>query len=218
MGGCGGNAAPYVLGALPDAERAQFEEHLRTCAVCREEVASLEAVTAVLPAAAPHVPAPPALKRRVMAAARAELRGRERAAAPHRSRRALVPAIAVGALAAVVAAIVLAGGGGSGSTRILRGEVAVPGARALLAVAGGRGQLSLSGMPQPRPGHVYELWVKRAGAPQPTDVLFTVSSRGSATAAVPGSMSGVRAVLVTAEPLGGSRVPTSRPLLLVNTS
>jgi hypothetical protein len=61
---------------------------------------------------------------------------------------------------------------------------------------------------------VYEVWVKRVGAPQPTDALFTVTSRGAATVGVPGSVAGVKEVLVTSEPLGGSRVPTSTPAII----
>ena len=43
-------------------------------------------------------------------------------------------------------------------------------------------------MPQAAPGRVYEVWVKRAGLPQPTDALFTVSSAGDASVGVPGSI------------------------------
>ena len=53
--------------------------------------------------------------------------------------------------------------------------------------------------------------MKRDGAPQPTDALFTVSSAGNATVGVPGNVSGVKQILVTAEPTGGSKVPTSTP-------
>ena len=38
----------YVLGALPQAERAAVEEHLRACATCRAECAELEQVPAFL--------------------------------------------------------------------------------------------------------------------------------------------------------------------------
>ena len=69
-------------------------------------------------------------------------------------------------------------------------------------------------MPKPVPGKVYEVWLKRSGKPQPTDALFTVSSAGTATVGVPGSLNGVKAVMVTAEPDGGSRVPTSAPVIV----
>src|SRR6266566_313369 len=38
----------YVLGAIDPAERAQVEEHLATCADCREELASLAGLPALL--------------------------------------------------------------------------------------------------------------------------------------------------------------------------
>ncbi len=56
--------------------------------------------------------------------------------------------------------------------------------------------------------------MQRGGSPQPTDALFSVSSSGGATVAVPGGVTGARAVLVTAEPLGGSRAPTSPPVIV----
>jgi hypothetical protein len=73
-------------------------------------------------------------------------------------------------------------------------------------------------MPQSPPNHVYEVWIKRGGAPQPTDALFTVSSAGNATVGVPGSVAGVKEILVTAEPTGGSKVPTSTPVIVANLS
>ena len=45
-------------------------------------------------------------------------------------------------------------------------------------------------MPQTAPRRVYEVWVKRSGAPQPTDALFTVTAAGDATVGVPGSVRG----------------------------
>ena len=57
---------------------------------------------------------------------------------------------------------------------------------------------------------VYEVWVERDGALEPSS-LFVPRRDGSAEAAVPGSLDGADAVLVTREPRGGSREPTSRP-------
>jgi hypothetical protein len=71
-------------------------------------------------------------------------------------------------------------------------------------------------MPQPPLGKVYEVWLRRASsAPSPTDALFSVTSRGSGSVAVPGNLHGVREVLVTSEPQGGSAHPTSAPVLRV---
>ena len=73
-------------------------------------------------------------------------------------------------------------------------------------------------MPQAGAGRVYEVWTKRAGAPAPTDALFTVTGGGKATVAVPGGVSGVKEILVTSEPLGGSRVPTRTPVIVARVS
>jgi anti-sigma-K factor RskA len=69
-------------------------------------------------------------------------------------------------------------------------------------------------MPATTPGRVYELWIKRSGAPAPTDALFTVSRAGTASVGVPGSVAGVRVLMVTSEPLGGSPAPTREPVVV----
>jgi anti-sigma-K factor RskA len=224
---CGGDAAPYVLGALTDEEHAQFVLHLESCTVCRDEVAALQRIASVLPTAVPQLNAPDALKGRIMATVRSEagLRGagaevepRRRARAPRFARRAGVLA-PLGALAAAVIAVVVIGSGGSSeSPRVIHAQVTVPRASVVVNVAGGHAQLDLARMPQSPPNHVYEVWVKRDGAPQPTDALFTVSSAGSATVGVPGSVAGVKEILVTAEPTGGSKVPTSTPVIVADLS
>ncbi len=229
--GCGGNAAPYVLGALTEDEHQAFCRHIESCSVCREEVAALQVVASALPSAAPQLSAPPELKRRVMSSVREDARRRESQEASRRaasepsgaSRRAALawlrwrPNLAVAALAAavvVLAVVALAPGGGGGGTRVIRAEVLVPRASASLSVSDGHAQMSIVGMPQSGPGRVYEVWTRRSGSPQPTDALFTVTAGGDATVGVPGSVAGVREVLVTSEPLGGSRVPTSAPVIV----
>jgi hypothetical protein len=58
------------------------------------------------------------------------------------------------------------------------------------------------------------VWLKPAhGAPQPTQSLFLPRADGNATVAVPDSAGHMAAVLVTAEPEGGSPQPTSDPVL-----
>jgi anti-sigma-K factor RskA len=226
---CGDNAAPYVLGALTEEEHEAFRGHLESCTVCREEVAALQVVASALPAIAPQLGAPPDLKRSVMASVREDVRreeqlaGRQSPARMGAFRGALSawtqwrPVLASGALAAAVAVIVIAiaSGGGSGSVgRVIRAEVIPRGAMASLHVSDGRAQLQVSGMPQTPPQRVYEVWVRRSGGPQPTDALFTVTSHGDATVGVPGSVSGVKVVMVTSEPLGGSKVPTTSPVIV----
>jgi anti-sigma-K factor RskA len=223
--GCGEDAAPYVLGALTEEEHAAFLVHLESCAICRDEVSALEGVASALSSAVPQLTAPEALKHRVMntvnseAGLRSASAPRLRAAGtPRRGRLSVL--VAAGALAAVVVAIVLVASGGPGGrgSRVIRAQVTVPRASVSVSLNDGHAQLNLAGMPQSPPNHVYEVWVKRGGAPQPTDALFTVSSAGSATVGVPGSVAGVKQILVTAEPVGGSKVPTTAPMIVANIS
>jgi hypothetical protein len=75
------------------------------------------------------------------------------------------------------------------------------------------------GLPAPPSGRVYQIWLKRPGkAPEPTSALFTPRRDGTATATVPGDLGGVSQMLVTDEPRGGSRQPTTSPLLSASMS
>ena len=67
-------------------------------------------------------------------------------------------------------------------------------------------------MPPLADDEVYEVWVQRAGVLEPRSI-FVLDSDGTAEAAVPGPLEGASAVYVTREPRGGSRQPTSEPLL-----
>jgi anti-sigma-K factor RskA len=227
--GCEGDAPAYVLGALTEAERVAFEAHMASCALCREELTSLRDAASALPLAAPQMSAPEGLRARVLAQVRAEPRHRA-AATPQRSRGgasaarrrpllrgyAIVPAAGAIAVVALVLAIVLSGGGGSPATRVFKAEVRAAGASGYVSVSGSHAQLTLTGMPATAPGRVYELWIKRSGAPAPTDALFSVTRAGTATVGVPGSVAGVRALMVTSEPLGGSRAPTREPVVIAS--
>lgn len=235
--GCGGNVAPYVLGALTEREHEDFARHMESCAVCREEVAALELVAATLPAAAPHMRAPAELKQRVMSSVREDAHRRRAQDASRRTGRDATrarrsaglawlrwqPNLVAGALAAaaiVLAVIAFAPAGGGGATHVYRAAVLAHGASASLSVSDGHAQLNIADMPQASAGHVYEMWIKRSagGRPLPTDALFTVDADGAASVGVPGSVSGVREVMVTSEPLGGSRVPTLPALIVARLS
>ncbi len=221
---CGQDAAPYVLGALSEAEHEAFVAHLSTCPACREEVTELQIVADALPAAVTQVQAPERLRGRLMATVRseAELRraGEPKIASPSRKRRVdrrwLAGSLAATAAAGVLAVVLVAGGGSGSSQRVYKAETPDSMARVSLLVSADRGTLRISGMPRTAPGRVYEVWVKRSGAPQPTNALFTVSSSGSATVGVPGSMRGVHTVMVTSEPEGGSSVPTTSAVIVAN--
>ena len=173
--GCGEDAAPYVLGALTEAEHSAFLAHLETCAACREEVASLQIVANTLPAAVPQHSAPTALRGRVMATVRTEAELRGASARPRRTgRRASAQRLswrlaftsAAATAAVVVLAVILLGGSSHTGTRVIRAEVSTPSASATLSVSSGHGTLSMARMPKTAPGRVYEVWIKRCGLPE----------------------------------------------------
>ena len=64
--------AGYALDALDPAEREAFEAHLEGCERCQEELASFWEVTGGLAAAADGPAPSPALRERILEAARAE--------------------------------------------------------------------------------------------------------------------------------------------------
>jgi hypothetical protein len=221
------DAAPYVLGALEDAD--SYREHLRECPTCRAEVGELQLAADMLGATAAPAVAPKALRERVLATVRSEaelLRAAGDTSEPPRRRgggarsRRLsfaTAGVAVAAAAAVIAVLVI-NPGASTREHVTSGQVAAvaPGARATLRQRDGRADMVVSGLPRPALGKIYEVWLKRGtGSPQPTDALFSVTSRGSGAVDVPNSLQGVKEVLVTSEPLGGSTQPTSPPVIRI---
>jgi anti-sigma-K factor RskA len=131
------------------------------------------------------------------------------------------PAVALAATAAVLALGVLGGTllRGGGDTRTLVAQTAPAGSTVKMIVRSeGHSTLVAQRLPAAGKGRVYQVWLQRRGAaPEPTDALFEVRSNGSASVDVPGSMAGVKAVLVTSEPDGGSRTPSRPPIVAVTT-
>ena len=93
------------------------------------------------------------------------------------------------------------------------------GGRATLEVEDGHGRLVASKLPAPPEGRVYQVWLDKGGkVPEPTNALFSTRTDGSASVDVPGSLDGVRRVMVTDEPQGGSSEPTGKLLLSASTA
>jgi anti-sigma-K factor RskA len=239
--GKGDTAGAYVLGALPEDEAYAFELHLAACATCQRDIHQLASAADMLGTAVPAVPAPPDLGVRIKRIVRAEAE-LLRAAGPEadrpaqksrvrdffggrgmvRPRIAVAGTLAVGLLVGLVVGATSLGGS-TPSTRAISAQVLQPGvahgASATLHVTGESGTLSVSHFPSPPTGRVYEVWLLGSGkAPRPTDALFSVDSSGNGTVAVPGSLHGVREILVTAEPLGGSPHPTRSPIIAAPTT
>jgi anti-sigma-K factor RskA len=221
------DAAPYVLGALEEHELKSFREHLAGCALCRMEVAELQSVVDELAASAPRVPAPAELQERVLATVRSQAdvlnaagHQADRPARPVRRRRrgfAFAGAgTALAAAVAIVLAIVL--GGSSTNEQVIPGQGAGVAREAQVSLhrQDGRAELLLSHMPPPGAGRIYEVWIVRDKTPRPTDALFGISSSGNSAVDIPGDLKGVKQVLVTSEPLGGSPAPTREPVIAVS--
>ena len=224
----------YALRALPEDEVADLRAHLDGCADCRAELASLEAVVAVLPASALPVEAPAAVKGSVMSVVEAEadlLRAAgppaDRPAAARRRRgvRGLFPrpavtaAAAAGALAlgTAIGAVVIDGDSGNQDrdARIVAARIAdpaLPGARAEVQLEGRQATLVVRGMPPPPRSRVYQVWIKSAGAsPVPAGATFSLRN---GRVDIPLAVRRGQSVLVTHEPVGGSPSPTRAPIIV----
>lgn len=201
--------ASYVLGALEPSEAQAFERHLEWCAECRNELAELSPVVDTLALAAPRLKVPRRLRRRVMRFVRAEAKVPAVRTAPLRLRRVALAGATALALALVGYATI---GSHRPGTRVIHAAAG----RAELRVTGGdRGELIVDHLPPAPPGRIYEMWLDRGGRTPAPSTLFAVTNRGTADVGVPGGVSGVRGVLVTLEPTGGTLQPTTSPVIRV---
>lgn len=223
------DAAAYVLRAMADDEFQAYEQHLAGCVACSEKVAELGFIGDALLMAVPQVTAPPEIRGRVMSVVRAEAEllqaagpEADRAERPRptgrwRWRPSLRP-LELAALASAVLAVGVGGGallGGDGGMRTIAAKVVTPGAKAQVQLGSDGAKLVVAGMKAPPEGRVYQVWLRRGPnrTPEPTTALFSVSRDGRASVDVPGDLEGVDAVLVTDEPLGGSKLPTRSPVI-----
>lgn len=228
---CGDEVAAYVLGALEPVEVESFRRHLDSCVVCRDELVTFQQIVDVLPQSVEPRRVPKALRRSVLRAIeeaepRLERRGaRRRPASSLRFRfRVPRPALAlagVAATAAIVVGAIQVGSTGANQAppeaRVYPARVIGTGASAEVRVTAGHAVLVVHHLSPPPAGHIYEVWLARGahGLPQPTHptALFSVTASGEGDADVPGDLHGVRQVMVTAEPSGGSGVPTGRAVI-----
>jgi hypothetical protein len=128
--------------------------------------------------------------------------------------RPAVGLTAVAFIAAVVAGYAVRGGGGGTGTTTTE-TVAQGGAiHATLERSGDSGTLELTGLRDLPRSRVYEAWVQRGNRIEPSS-LFAARRNGSASTAIPHQLSGADMVMVTVEPRGGSKQPTSSQLVAV---
>jgi anti-sigma-K factor RskA len=171
--------AAYALDALDETERAAFEEHLRGCEQCREELPRLTEAASALAFAAAAPPPPAGLRGRILDAVAPPA-----AVVPLRPWRTI--AVAASGVAAVAAAVAIALGvwGWSVSDRLETERAATrilthPDARAVsLDGAAGRLVVTPAGdaalvvsLERAPAGSTYEAWVIRDGEPQPAGLF-----------------------------------------------
>jgi anti-sigma factor RsiW len=213
----------YLLGALDPADQAEFERHLAGCPECRSEVEELRVAADALPRSVEPFAPPPTLKRSLMEAVREDVKPARK---PLLERLGLfgarVPRLAIAGTAfALVVGVVLGtqlSTGDDGGHRVIAAvpdRSRVPDASATVTVPddrNGPAQLRVTGLPSPKDGQVYEIWLKRGDQLQPGP-LFNVDARGNGAGAIPDDLEGVSAVLVTREATGGAQVPSEAPII-----
>jgi anti-sigma-K factor RskA len=217
-----GDAAAYVLGALDPQELEAFRAHLEQCTICRDEVQEFGVVVEALPTAVPQRRASRAMRRRLMREVRREPRVAARPArtaswspaALGRRSWAAAAGFSTVAVAAVVAVVAI---GSGGAASVIQAQVLGIDGSAQVRLANGHAELVVHHLTPPGHGHVYEVWLQSGkSAPVPASVLFGVSADGNADVGLPGKMHGVSSVLVTPEPLGGTKVPTHHAVIVAN--
>jgi anti-sigma-K factor RskA len=215
--------AAFALGAL-DADRVDdFEAHLEGCERCRQELRYFAPAVRALPEAVEQQKPSPELKVRLMEEVRADA---DAAAAPRKSFGGWLDGLRLGGLTwkplAGMAAVVLvvAAGigyavGNGGGTPIHTTEVEqTNGIVAEVVAEGGQGELRLTGLEQVPKGKTLEAWVQRGESVEPVKQLFVPDGEGKATTKIE-NLGDVDVVMVTQEPAGGTKVPTTKPLVEV---
>ncbi len=229
--------AAYAIGGLDPDRVEELEKHLAGCKRCQQELRWLSPAVQGLPEAVERHAPPPELKQRLMAEVRADVAAEERRTRTEerRERAESRPGIGewlrglnVGGLTwkpltgLALAILVIAGGigyavgtgGGSGGAHTTEVPVAANGIGAKVVTEDDRGELHLTGVgPLPK-DKVLEAWVERDGIVEPVPALFAPDQAGRASTTIE-SMKGVSAVMVTREPAGGSKKPTTEPVVVV---
>jgi anti-sigma-K factor RskA len=224
----------FVLGALPDEERREFEEYLVAHPERQAEIEELSTVAGLLALSPEEHEPPPELRRRIMEAVGAE------AGRAHESRRSVFAWIgellSVRNLALGAAALLVIGLFSwsillreevqdlQGRVQSLQNQTQGPqmvelggagteqGARAeLVTLEGNRAVLVVEDMPPVPEGKTYQIWVIEGDVPKSSG-LFKPKQE-SVAAVVEHPVDGGDVIAVTVEPEGGSPQPTTDPML-----
>lgn len=215
----------YALGSLDDFERARFGRHLESCEECRSEVDSFHEALAEL-ASSEATPAPASMKGRVLSDVTSTRQLRPEVVLPVQRSRfqrhfALVGAAAVLVLGGGVVGNSLGtteAGGALSANAVLDDEhrrtsvVAMADGRLDVSVSANQAVVSTRGVSAPPEGSVYQLWAMTDSGPVSVGVM---RKSGDTYSSLVGELSGANALAVTVEPRGGSTLPTSAAMALV---
>lgn len=231
-------AVAFALGSLDPGQVDDFTTHLKTCKRCQEELRWLAPAVRALPEAVEPQTPPPALKARLMAEVREDAEAEERRAkaAERRERAAAsggfgewlrglhVGSLTLKPLAGLAAVVVIVAGGigfavgtngsGSGHTHTYELEASAGGVGAKVVREGQKAEVRLTSVEQLPQGKVLEAWVEREGTVEAVPALFAPDQAGEASTEIE-DMKDVSVVMVTKEPAGGSKTPTSEPIVEV---
>jgi anti-sigma-K factor RskA len=213
----------YLLGALTPREAADFERHLEGCERCQQELRWLEPAVDTLPETVERTEPPPQLRAALMAEVRRDLREdapvqtrppARPAAAPWR-RWLLRPAVGFAVVALLVAGVVgyevgKDDGGGNGNRVAFERKIGPM--TVTMIEEGDGGKLELAGVPQPPEDKVFEAWVERDGEVEAVPALIVPDRHGRAETTI-ADMSGVKTLMITVEPRGGSETPTGETIM-----
>jgi anti-sigma-K factor RskA len=235
----------YVLGALPEEERLSFEDYLAAHPERQAEIDELGAVAGLLAFSPQEQEPPPELRRRVMEVVEAEPRRvRGRSTFAKVGDYLSVRSLALGAAALLVIGLLswnvllqvqvqdLQGQveNAQGQVQDLQGELEVAQQSQTIKLKGTwaeqgamaevasmqKNQIILvaRNMPSVPEDKTCQIWVIKGDVPKSSG-LFQPDGNGTATP-ITNSITKADVIAVTVEPAGGSKKPTSDPVLLAD--
>lgn len=192
------NVAAFALGALDGNDAAEVVAHLHTCQECQAEYDALRpVVTAVGNAVGAEMVPSPFLKARIMQQVRAPR------ARPAWNFQWLAYAFAAACLLLAI--------GFAGITVQQQGVI-----NTLARASGHRIYVVAHGLPPLPSGKVYQMWTLAKGATNvEPSVTFVPDSAGNALIPVSANPSTTAEAAISVEPLGGSKQPTSKPIVVI---
>lgn len=226
-------AGAYALDALSEEDRATFERHLAVCSDCQDEIASLTETASRLAAATAQTP-PPLMRDTVLSQIRRTPQLPPRGEPGRRPGNRWMWPVAASIAAALVLAAVSFGwtqarqaeAARQALARIVsvtsdpsaqRSTAAVTGGGSVtLVVAGQHAVLLARDLPPLPDGRGYQLWVLTPGtAPLSAGMGATATAAAQPWQHYLGTLRAGQRVAITVEPAGGSKQPSTAPLVVL---